>query len=153
MIASSRCRGVGFTGPMRLSPPHRPCSPHLYGSDDVPRARFCSNPTDGCIIGYLPASCVRLLCMLLLMFYRWYVNGFDRSWPKRVHGGILYSMNDGFVRWRGLNRSITYNAPDRIMHAPFLAYFDYQGEMMQYIQMKCYAGNLRKRIANIDTIY
>jgi hypothetical protein len=32
----------------------------------VPRARFCSNPTDGCIIGYLPASCVRLLCMLLL---------------------------------------------------------------------------------------
>jgi hypothetical protein len=49
-----------------------------------------------------------------------------------------------------LNRSITYNAPDRITHAPFLAYFDYQAEMMQYIQMKGYAGNPAKRIANID---
>jgi hypothetical protein len=42
-------------------------------------------------------------------------------------------------------------APDRITHAPFLAYFDYQGEMMQYIQMKGYAGYPTTPIANIDT--
>jgi hypothetical protein len=86
-----------------------------------------------------------------LMFYLWYVIGFDLSWPKRVHIGILYSMDDGFGRWWGLNWSITYNAPDRITHAPFLAYFDYQAEMMQYIQMKRYAGNPRTRIDNLDT--
>jgi hypothetical protein len=85
------------------------------------------------------------------MFYVSYVNGFDRSWPKRGHSGILYSMDDGFECRNGLNRSITYNAQDRITHAPFLAYFDYQAEMMQYIQMKGYAGNPTTRIANIDT--
>jgi hypothetical protein len=50
-----------------------------------------------------------------------------------------------------LNRSITHNTPDRITHASFLAYFDYQAEMMQYIKMNGYAGNPTTRIANIDT--
>ena len=35
---------------------------------------------------------VRFSCVLPRMFYPWYVNGFDRSWPKRVHR---------FGRWWG----------------------------------------------------
>jgi hypothetical protein len=73
-------------------------------------------------------------------------HGFDRSWPNRAQGCIRYSMDDGFQCWNGLNRCITYNAPDRTTHKPFLAYFDYQAEMMQYIQMKDDDGNMTTQI-------
>jgi len=39
---------------------------------------------------------------------RWW---FWRSWPNRAQGGIQYSMDNGFGRWNGLKRCITYNAP------------------------------------------
>ena len=96
-------------GPMRLFPPLRACGHHLWVPDDVSHAEFCSILRDGCIIGYLPASCVRLFCVMLLMLYRWYADGFHRCWPKRAHRGIKYSMDDGFGWWNGLKWCITYN--------------------------------------------
>ena len=61
-------------------------------------------------------------------------------------------MDNGFGRWNGLKRCITYNAPARTKHVPFLWYFECHAETMQYIQMKGYAGNPTTQIAtNRDT--
>ena len=72
---------------------------------------------------------------LSLMLYQLYVNGFDRSCPKRAHSGIRYSMDDEFECRNGLKRCITYNAPARITHTLFWKHFDYQAETMQCIEM------------------
>ena len=114
------------TRPMRLSAPLRAYRRCWSVLDDVPPAWFCSNPTDGGIIRYLPAWYVRFSCVLPLLLYRWYVNGFDFSSPNQTQGGIQYSMDSGFGRWNGLKRCITYNAPARITHVPFLWYFECQ---------------------------
>ena len=57
-------------------------------------------------------------------------------------------MDNGFGRWNGLKGCITYNAPARTTHVPFLWYFECHAETMQYIQMKGYAGNPTTQIAN-----
>ena len=66
-----------------------------------------------------------------------HIEAFDIVWMMNLGGGM---------DWKGV--LLTTRRQESPL--PFLAYFDYQAEMMQYIQMKCYAGNPTTQIANID---
>ena len=63
---------------------------------------------------------------------------------------IVWTMDlgAGVDRYRVL--PTTRRLESRITHTLFWKHFYYQAEMMQYIQMKGYAGNPRTRIDNID---